>query len=94
MRWTRTLFWKWTDIVKDPIVDVTKGVAPSTKKYANLPESYIKRAMRQVHIIHIRCLQHNELNNSIFTTRLNTKRPGIIHDFYRKPLNDVNSVSE
>lgn len=78
MRWTRTLFWKWTDIVKDPIVDVTKGVAPSTKKYANLPESYIKRAMRQVHINQIHSthsLQNNKLNEFHFRHQIEYETP-------------------
>lgn len=48
MRFTRALFWRAKDLVKDPIPDVTKDVGEMTKKFSNLPETYIKRSMRQV----------------------------------------------
>lgn len=48
MRFTRVLFWIKKDIVPDPIKDVTKVVGEMTKRYSNLPETYIKRSMRQV----------------------------------------------
>lgn len=48
MRFTQLLFWRAKDVIKPNIVDVTKEVGELTKKYSNLPESYIKRAMRQV----------------------------------------------
>lgn len=51
MRFTRVLFWKAKDVVKEAIPDVTKDVAEMTKRYSNLPESYIKRSMRQVRSI-------------------------------------------
>lgn len=54
MRFTRVLFWKAKDVVKEAIPDVTKDVGELTKRYSNLPESYIKRSMRQVHsFIHV-----------------------------------------
>lgn len=48
MRFTRVLFWIKKDIVPEKIKDVTKDVAEMTKRYSNLPETYIKRSMRQV----------------------------------------------
>lgn len=53
MRLTRALFWRAKDVVKDPIPDVTKDVGEMTKRFSNLPESYIKRSMRQVRPLNI-----------------------------------------
>lgn len=63
MRFTRILFWKAKDIVKESIPDVTKGVSEMTKRFSNLPESYIKRSMRQVQSMRRCPIIGNKLKN-------------------------------